>query len=482
MTESPSPQPELGSSLRPQHASQRGFQPEPHPQSQSHLHPQSQSQPQSVVGRFAPSPTGRMHLGNAFAALGAWLGARAAGERSGTGSRVLLRIEDIDTPRAVKDTDRWIMDDLAWLGFDWDGEPTYQSQRTDIYEEVLRLLGQQRLERREGVPVSVTATAAAATGGARLSQNGDGDQQRDPGGHSSRSDRSGHSVRGAGSGAESEQVISESLTYPCYCTRAQLRAASAPQESDGFVVYPGTCRHLAALASDSAVAGTRAPAIRLAMPADSADPRSQVHFTDRVFGEQSWNLTTQIGDIVLRRSDGLFAYQLAVVVDDYLQGVNQIVRGRDLLRSTAAQMWVREWVARVLSSAIPDAIPDTIPNSIPAPTPAPARTAPPSRTPALTPASAALRTPTHPEYAHLPLLLSEQHRRLAKRDRSLELATLRERGVRPERVIGYLAWLMGLTTWPEPCTPADLLAEFSWEKIRAAGLTDRQTDPSILAG
>lgn len=403
-----------------------------------------------VVGRFAPSPTGRMHLGNAFAALGAWLGARAGAvhaqgsadlaqdepPRSAT-SRFLLRIEDIDTPRAVPDADRWIMDDLSWLGIDWDGDPVYQSQRTEIYEQVLRRLGEQRLDENEW------------------------------------------------------------LTYPCYCTRAQLRAASAPQESDGFLVYPGTCRHFAAATIESdhhgdllAAGGEqkpqnspsdeltenshsprvddrfparegRNPAVRMAMPPQN-DPRAKVEFCDELFGNQPWNLPLDLGDIVLRRSDGLFAYQLAVVVDDYLQGVTQVVRGRDLLRSTAAQLWVRKWVGKVCGTVADGGASVNVAVSSSA---------------AVPPAA-----PHRLEFAHLPLLLSDTtHTRLAKRDHSLELSTLRERGVTPERIVGYLGYLLGILKKPDPCTPAELLPEFSWGKIRAAGLADRKTDPSILA-
>ena len=129
-----------------------------------------------MTGRFAPTPSGRMHMGNAYAMLAAWLSARARHER------ILLRIEDIDAPRAVPDADRWIMDDLAWLGLDWDGEPVYQSQRLDLYEAVFRRL-----------------------------------RDADP-----------------------------SPLYPCFCSRAEIRAASAPQEGDRFIIYPGTCRRLLA--------------------------------------------------------------------------------------------------------------------------------------------------------------------------------------------------------------------------------------------
>ena len=141
-----------------------------------------------------------MHLGNAYAALAAWLGARAKG------GRVLLRIEDIDAPRVVKDADRWIMDDLAWLGLDWDGEPVYQSQRLDAYEEALR----------------------------RLRERG--------------------------------------LVYPCFCSRADIRAASAPNEGDGFLIYPGTCRRLPAAERESRVARGDRHSWRLAVPDAYADP------------------------------------------------------------------------------------------------------------------------------------------------------------------------------------------------------------------
>ena len=234
-----------------------------------------------------------MHLGNAYAALAAWLGARAKG------GRVLLRIEDIDAPRVVKDADRWIMDDLAWLGLDWDGEPVYQSQRLDAYEEALR----------------------------RLREQG--------------------------------------LVYPCFCSRADIRAASAPNEGDGFLIYPGTCRRLPAAERESRVARGDRHSWRLAVPDAYADPDPAscaapdpdtsvmsehadsdisrvdraacdaptaglprvVCFADRVFGPQRFDLPRQLGDVVVRRSDGLFAYQLAVSVDDMATGVTQIVRG-----------------------------------------------------------------------------------------------------------------------------------------------------------
>lgn len=327
-----------------------------------------------TVGRIAPSPTGRMHLGNAYSALAAWLGARSVG------GQIVLRIEDIDAPRMVKDADRWIMDDLAWLGLDWDGEPLYQSARYDVYEDVLADLSPQRFE-------------------------------------------------------------GESLTYPCFCTRAQLHAASAPQESDGFVIYPGTCRPFAT--TPPADLASRRHATRLIMPRPGS-PDSHATFDDAVFGHQDWDLPCDVGDIVLRRSDGPFAYQLAVVVDDLAQGVTQIVRGRDLLRSAAAQTWLRRQVVAVAPELL------------------------------ATPESPS------PQYAHLPLLLDPDGRRMSKRYGSLELATLRDQGVSAQQVIGYLAYLLGLQDSPEPRDAVSLIECFTWNIVRNAGISDKCTDPSIL--
>ena len=233
-----------------------------------------------VTGRLAPSPTGRMHLGNAYAALAAWLGARAAG------GRVLLRIEDIDAPRVVKDADRWIMDDLTWLGLDWDGDAVYQSQRLDAYEEALRRLRE---------------------------MTWDGDAL-------------GCDPTRCGEGSAAYPLI-----YPCFCSRADIRAASAPNEGDGFLIYPGTCRRLPESERRERIARGNRHSWRIAVP-DANAPESErvMRFDDRVFGPQRFDLPRQLGDVVVRRSDGLFAYQLAVSVDDMAMGVTQIVRGREL--------------------------------------------------------------------------------------------------------------------------------------------------------
>lgn len=331
---------------------------------------------QPTVGRFAPSPTGHMHLGNIFSSLGAWLAARSTGPQS----RIILRIEDIDTPRAVKDADKWIMDDYDWLGLTWDGEPVYQSQRYDLYHHAIEQLQSQTFN-----------------------------------------DHTEH------------------LLFPCYCTRRELRAASAPQETDGFIIYPGTCRHYASALS---TAPQERHSLRLAMP--SPDSHSnRIHFTDLLYGDQYWNLAQQIGDLVVQRSDGIIAYQLAVTVDDLQQGVTQVIRGNDLLRSTAAQLWIHTCLMK-----------------------------------------------NHPlndhqiTYGHLPLLRSFDGHRLAKREQSLDIATLRRNGVTAQQIIGYCAWLLGCqdSEIPIPCTPQECCSSFSWDAIRQSrwGCEDRCLDRNVF--
>lgn len=291
-----------------------------------------------VTGRFAPSPTGRMHLGNVFSALLSWLSARSQG------GRWLLRIEDIDPQRSRQVYANLLMDDLQWLGLDWDGEPVYQSRRTDIYEHYFQLLCQQ------------------------------------------------------------------GLTYPCYCTRADLLATQAPHESDGRVVYPGTCRHRPLQPNCPA-------AIRLQVP------NRIITFTDGHYGLQSVNLAEQVGDFVIRRKDGAWSYQLAVVVDDALMGVTQVVRGRDLLLSSPQQLYI----ARLLNF--------------------------PS-----------------PHFIHLPLLCNATGQRLSKRDQSLDMACLRQRYTASE-LMGMLAHLAGLQPSPVPVTPQELIAHFSWDKVPCENIT-----------
>ena len=335
-----------------------------------------------MPGRFAPTPSGRMHIGNIYALLGAWLSARSSDDA------IYLRIEDIDELRVVPGAADLIMDDLQWLGLDWDGAPIYQSARHPLYEDVLRAL--QRLTIDDSGAVTADATGNATP-----------------------------------------------LIYPCFCSRADIRAASAPQEGDRFMIYPGTCRRLAETDPDEVrarLAQGRRHSLRIAMPASN----STIAFEDRVFGHQEFNVTREIGDSVVRRADGLFSYQLVVVVDDLAMGVDGIVRGRDLLRSNALQIWIRQ----------------------------------------------ALTGSTDYSYAHLPLIDNASGQRLAKREKSLDMGILRKHGVTPERVIGYCAWLLGLqgdphSTHPQPMSAQEALTEFSWAKVRA-DTADRSLDPQAF--
>lgn len=292
---------------------------------------------EAVTGRFAPSPSGRMHLGNVFSAMLAWLYARHSG---GT---FLLRIEDLDPDRCRPEYAVQLRDDLRWLGFDWDAEGTPQSRRSAVYAERFRFLE------------------------------------------------------------------SLGLVYPCYCGRSELHAASAPHASDGTPIYAGTCR---SLTDGQRAAMTRRPAWRLRVP------EREICFTDGLQGFQKENLAAECGDFIIRRSDGVYAYQLAVVTDDAEMGVTQIVRGRDLLTSTPRQIYLQELFG----------------------------------------------VPT-PNYIHVPLLLSADGRRLSKRDRALDLGILRQTAD-PETVIGLLAWKAGILDRPEPVSLREALGTFSPEKVR----------------
>lgn len=299
----------------------------------------------TVTGRFAPSPSGRMHLGNVYAALMAWLSVRSQG------GRMVLRIEDLDDRCRRGRWDALLIEDLEWLGLDWDEGPVYQSDRLDRYERAFEAL------RKQG------------------------------------------------------------LLYPCFCSRAELHAASAPHASDGTPIYAGTCRGLSA--EDAARRrAERAGAWRLRVPS-ADDPRGDVAFTDRVYGPQHETLARDCGDFLVRRSDGVFAYQLAVCVDDAEMGVNEVVRGRDLLGSSARQMYLQD-----------------------------------------------LLDLPHPAYAHVPLLVTADGRRLSKRERDCDLGELRARFGTPEALLGMVAHAAGIAPDARPRSAGDLVELFSWEAVR----------------
>ena len=292
-----------------------------------------------IVGRFAPTPSGRLHLGNLLCCLIAYLSAHSRG------GKFLLRIEDLDVPRCPKRLSDQCIEDLRFLGFNWDEEPLYQSERTEIYQHYFDLL------REKG------------------------------------------------------------LVYPCFCTRAQLHAAIAPNLGDREPVYSRACAGL----TEEEIAErekTRRPAMRMRVPDEIFS------FVDGHFGPVSENLARDCGDYIIRRSDGLFGYQLAVVIDDALSGVNEIVRGRDILFSTPRQMHLQKTLGF-------DA----------------------------------------PDYYHIPLLMDSHGRRLAKRDKDLDLDALAQR-MTPDQILGMLAYSAGIIPENRPASLEELVRLFDWRNVK----------------
>jgi len=291
------------------------------------------------IGRLAPSPTGAQHLGNARTYLIAWLAARSRG------GKVLLRIEDIDSPRVKPWATLQALDDLRWLGLDWDGEPMVQTERLALYEEAFA-----RLKSRE-------------------------------------------------------------LVYPCTCTRGDIEAAaSAPHAEHEGPVYPGTCA--ARSVRDADLLAGQSFAWRFRTPSEA------VRFHDAFRGREEMNLRQIGGDFVVWKSSGTPAYQLAVVVDDTLTGVTQVVRGDDLVPSTPRQLLLYDALGY-----------------------------------------------EPPTFAHVPLVVGTDGRRLAKRHGDTRLSTLRDAGVRADAVIGLLAWSCGWLEKIEPIDAAFLLTRFDLAAI-----------------
>lgn len=292
-----------------------------------------------VTGRFAPSPTGRMHAGNIFCALTAWLVVKSQD------GRMVLRIEDLDRERSKPHFADEVQRDFETLGLTWDAGPFFQHDRDEVYRVAL------------------------------------------------------------------DALEAQGLLYPCWCTRADLHAASAPHRGEK-PVYAGTCRHLSERERAERVASGRLPATRLAVP----DRTFALH--DLIQGDYRQNLAVECGDFLVRRADGAFAYQLAVVVDDAAQGVNSVVRGMDLLCSTPQQMYLQELLG-------------------------------------LPPAT----------YAHVPLVVGELNRRLSKRDRDAALDELLARFETPAGVIGHIAGITGLAPTTDPVTPEELLRDFDLTRL-----------------
>ena len=279
-----------------------------------------------------------MHLGNIFSALLSWCSARS----QGLGFEV--RLEDIDE-RSRSEYAEQLLDDLKWLGIDWDHDPLVQSRRNDAYTNALKQL---------------------------------------------------------------EQVAH---IYPCFCSRAELHATSAPHASDGTFVYQGTCKGL----SDEQIAKkerVRPGSLRIEVPDRT------ICFEDKCLGIIEQNLASECGDFVLRRSDGRFAYQLAVVVDDIELGVSEVVRASDLASSTPRQIWLYELLGAAKCS-----------------------------------------------YAHHPLLLAPDGKRLSKREKSLDMGCIRKAFAHREDVVGRLAYLAGLLDEPQALSAQELAELFDWKYV-----------------
>ncbi|CAA7601839.1 Glutamate-tRNA ligase [Acididesulfobacillus acetoxydans] len=312
----------------------------------------------TVRGRFAPTPSGEMHLGNAWTAFLAWLQVRRAQ------GRLVLRIEDLDLERTRPEFYRGIMEDLLWLGLDWDegpfpGErevrgsfgPYYQSQREEFYRAALA------------------------------------------------------------------ELQAQGLVYPCFCSRADIRAASrAPHGVEGVWRYPGTCRRLSEAEVQNRISRGEKSSLRFYW-----QPRRDLTYTDLVYGLKHMDFAA--GDFILRRSDGVPAYPLAVVADDIAMQITHIVRGADLLEATFQQVALYEALHRPL-----------------------------------------------PRFVHVPMVYTPDGKRLAKSQGGVSLKSLRARGVRPEAILGLFAFWAGWLPGPEPAAARDLVKLFKLSTLPKAGV------------
>lgn len=301
------------------------------------------------VGRLAPSPTGVLHLGNARSFLLAWLDLRQRG------GAVHLRVEDIDGPRVRVGATEDALEDLAWLGLDWDSGPIMQSSFASVHERAL------------------------------------------------------------------ERLHARGEAYPCVCTRKDVeQAASAPHAGEEGPLYPGTCRGRWRDAAEAEAETGRVVAWRYQVQED------EIELVDRVRGAVRCRPSEELGDFVIWKRDGQPAYQLAVVVDDAAAGVDSVMRGDDLLPSAFRQELLY----------------------------------------------ASLDAPA-PEWAHLPLVVGEDGRRLAKRHGDTSLRRFRESGVSAEALVGWLAKVSGLRPTGAACRASELVDDFDLAKLPAAAVVWR---------
>lgn len=309
--------------------------------------------PQAIVGRYAPSPSGRMHVGNIFSCLVSYLLTHQRAKMLNMTASMRLRIEDLDPARSKQAYIDQLIDGLTWFGFTWEGDVVYQSRREHAYEAAFNTL------------------------------------------------------------------VNAGCVYPCFCSRADLHSAQAPHRGEE-VLYAGTCRptkeapnacHMqsAALVTSATTSTRRSPAYRLMIPSALT-----IAFDDYFQGDQNFTLEAPGDDFIIRRSDGVFAYQLAVVLDDAFQEVNCIVRGEDLLTSTAKQIYLRSLLFPLKED--------------------------------------------EPLYAHVPLIVDESGKRLSKRNQDATLSYLiDELGLTAPEILGLIAFITGLIDHYEPITLTHLL-------------------------
>lgn len=303
-----------------------------------------------VVGRYAPTPSGRLHIGNAFSFLITYL---VSAQSGGT---LRLRVEDLDSSRCKPQLVQIMLKDMEWLGLPWAGEIIYQSRRTELYDNAFHKLDDQ------------------------------------------------------------------GLIYPCFCSRADLRSASAPHFGEEYI-YPGTCRQLTEIERKERLKD-KSPSFRIKVPVRS------YMFNDLFQGIQEYDLSKTCGDFIVRRGDGVYAYQLAVVVDDADMGITSVSRGVDLLSSSPRQLYLQEMLD----------LPQV-------------------------------------EYAHFPLIVDGQGRRLSKRSGDISIEHFRESAkVTAQDLWGKLAYASGLINELQPCSLdelkkyADLSCLNTCHSISIAGL------------
>ena len=298
----------------------------------------------NTVGRFAPSPSGIMHIGNLAASLLAWLDSKSRG------GEIVFRLEDLDPDRSRHEYARRIAEDLLSFGLYWDrgwqpdGNEEYsQSKRTALYEDVF------------------------------------------------------------------EHLKNRNMLYPCYCSRSQRLAANAPHPGEALHDFGCRCKYLSADERRSLELSGKKPAWKISVPDRT------IVFRDENYGVFNENLS-EFGDFIIRRSDGVFAYQLAVSIDDMDMGITRVVRGRDLLSSTARQIWLISELGG-----------------------------------------------TPPVYCHAPLIVSPDKRKMSKRDGALNTEQLLNK-YSAEEIIGKLAKHLGIGSG-NPCTAGELINSFNWKKV-----------------